>query len=259
LHQVELEHKIEELRRSREELELSRNKYALLYDFAPVGYFTLNMKGVIQSVNLFGVRLLGVEIEQVISQRFEEFVAYEDIYVFGNFIQKVFSGGRKETCRLRLSSASSSPLYVRIEAMLTASGDECLVVLVDITEKKMAEKALSESEYNLSKAQAMTHVGSWSFNPLTGDIKASDELLRIMRLSRENTTQEAFAGVVHPDDRVVVLEHLRMGTEHGMNYEIEHRLQFSDGSSRWVYTIVEPQVNSLGQVTKLYGTPSRQR
>ena len=41
-HQAELELTIEELRRSREELETSRNKLALLYDFAPVGYFTLD-------------------------------------------------------------------------------------------------------------------------------------------------------------------------------------------------------------------------
>ena len=58
--QVELEAKVEELRRSREELEASRNKYAFLYDFAPVGYFTFDREGVIRSVNLTGVRLLGV-------------------------------------------------------------------------------------------------------------------------------------------------------------------------------------------------------
>ena len=43
--QVEPGTNIEELRRSREELEASRNKYALLYDFAPVGYFTFDRGG----------------------------------------------------------------------------------------------------------------------------------------------------------------------------------------------------------------------
>jgi two-component system, sporulation sensor kinase E len=253
-HQIELEKKIEELRRSREELETSRNKYALLYDFAPVGYFTFDRDGVIQSVNLFGVRLLGVERADLISRRFEQFVADEERFVFSKFIQKVFTGRGKETCRLRLSTRDQRPQFVRIEAMASESGEECLAVLVDITEKKRAEQALSESEYNLAKAQSMTHVGSWSFDPATGAVNASDELLRIMRLGRDETTQEAFAGVVHPEDLDTVMEHLRLGIEHGKSYEIEHRLQFGDGTSRWVYTIVEPSVNSAGKVVRLYGT-----
>jgi len=254
LHQVELETKIEELRRSREELETSRNKYAFLYDFAPVGYFSFDRDGIILSVNLTGVRLLGVKHARLVGQSFASFVADEDCFVFANFIRTVFASQEKETCRLRLARGEHQPLYVRIEAMVTESGAECLAVLVDITEKKRAEQALSESEYNLAKAQAMTHVGSWSFDPATGEVKASDELLRIMRLAPEETTQEAFAAAVHPEDRVTVLEHLRLGIEHGRSYEIEHRLQFDDGTLKWVYTIVEPSVSSAGKVVRLYGT-----
>jgi two-component system, sporulation sensor kinase E len=254
VNQLELELKIEELRRSREELETSRNKYALLYDFAPVGYFTFDRDGIIHSVNLTGVRLLGVDQSGLVGRRFEQFVADEDRFVFAHFIRTVFASQGKETCRLRLSNEGQPPLYVRIEAMATESGDECLAVLVDITEKKRAEQALSESEYNLAKAQAMTHVGSWSFDAASGAVNASDELLRILRLGREEMTPEAFGSVVHPDDVENVIGHLRLGIEHGKSYEIEHRLQFPDGTLKWVYTIVEPSVNSAGTVLKLYGT-----
>ncbi|WP_298273394.1 PAS domain-containing sensor histidine kinase [Geobacter sp.] len=253
-HQIELETKIQELRRSQQELEASRNKYALLYDFAPVGYFTLNREGVIQSANLFGGRLLGVERDSLTGRRFEQFVANEDRPAIAPFLRTVFAGSGKETCRLKLSTGGERPLFVRIEAMASESGEECLAVLVDITEKKMAEHALAESEYNLAKAQSMTHVGSWSFDPATGAVKASDELLRIMRLSREETTQEAFAGVVHPEDYATVMEHLRRGAEGGKSYEIEHRLQFGDGSTQWVHSIVEPSVDGIGRVVRLYGT-----
>ena len=253
-HQSELEAKIEELRKFHEELEASRNKYALLYDFAPVGYFTFNREGVIQTVNLTGLRLLGLDRSSVVGRLFEEFVAGADRFVFVNYLTIVFRSQGKKTCRLGLAQRDQQTIYVRIEAMVTESGEECLAVLVDITEKKLAERALSESEYNLAKAQSMTHVGSWSFDPATGQVKASDELLRIMRLRREDATQESFADVVHPEDREKVIGHLRLGAEHGKSYEIEHRLQFDDGSCRWVYSIVEPSVSGTGQVVRLYGT-----
>jgi len=253
-HQRELETKIAELRASREELEASRNKYALLYDFAPVGYFTFDRAGMVLSVNKFGIRLLGVEREGLTGREFAGFVAPEERPMFVRFLETVFGGGGKETCRLRLSTTRRQPQYVRIEAMVTESGDECLAVLLDITEKKMAEKALSESEYNLSKAQSMTHVGSWSFDPGSGAVNASDELLRILRLGREEMTQETFAGVVHPDDLANVMDHLRRGIQEGMSYEIEHRLLFGDGVCRWVYTIVEPSLDDKGTVVRLYGT-----
>jgi two-component system, sporulation sensor kinase E len=252
--QFELEAQLRELLRSQEELKAARNKYAFLYDFAPVGYFTFDQEGTIHSANLAGGRMVGSERGDLVGRKFTHFVAREDGFVFANFIRTVFASQEKETCRVRLAQEEPLPLSVRIEGMVTESGDECLAVLVDITEKQRGEQALAESEYNLAKAQAMTHVGSWSFDPASGDVKASAELLRIMRLRREETTQEDFASVVHPDDLVTVMEHLRLGIEHGRSYEIEHRLQFPDGMLRWVYTIVEPMVNSAGRVLRLYGT-----
>jgi PAS domain S-box-containing protein len=253
-YQLELEKKIEESRGYREELEESRNKYAFLYDFAPVGYFTFDQDGTILSSNLTGERLLGRERAELVGQHFTSFVADEDQFLFENYLARVFSSHTKETCRIGLAQQGKLSSFVRIEAMVTETGDECLAVLLDITEKKRAELALSESEYNLAKAQSMTHVGSWSFDPLTSEINASEELLRIMHLSRAEATHQTFASVVHPDDYEMVMEHLRLGTLQGNSYEIEHRLQFEDGAIRWVYTIVEPQLNSFGNVIKLYGT-----
>lgn len=252
--QFALKAKIEELKRSRQELKESRNQYAFLYDFAPVGYFTFDRRGSIRTVNQTGGRMLGVDRSVLIGQSFEAFVAEEDCVTFANFIQTVFTSQEKETCRLRLAQEDPHPLFVRIEALVVKSGEECLAVLVDITKKQRAEQALAESEHTLSKAQAMTHVGSWSFNPVSGEVLASAELLHILRLRPEQSTQEAFASVVHPEDHDTVMMHLRKGIDHGKSYEIEHRLLFDDGSLRWVYSIVEPSVNSAGQVVRLYGT-----
>ncbi|MEI6705021.1 MAG: PAS domain-containing protein, partial [Deltaproteobacteria bacterium] len=178
--QHEMERQIEELQNSNRELETSRDKYALLYDFAPVGYFTFDREGAIRTVNLTGANLLRMERSSLSNLRFEHFVSEEDRFVFADFLRMIFLGHDKITCRVKLSINSKQPLYVRIEAMADESGDECLAALMDITERNRAEEHLRESEYNLAKAQSMSHVGSWRSDPLTGELRASDELLRIM-------------------------------------------------------------------------------
>jgi PAS domain-containing protein len=53
-HQVELEMQNRELRETQSLIESSRNRYSDLYDFAPVGYCTLDSHGRIQDINLTG-------------------------------------------------------------------------------------------------------------------------------------------------------------------------------------------------------------
>ena len=59
LHQIEFEMHNEELTQSRAEAEAARDQYTDLYDFAPVGYFTLTGDGTIQKTNLLGAKRLG--------------------------------------------------------------------------------------------------------------------------------------------------------------------------------------------------------
>lgn len=74
VHQIELEMQNAELRQARDELEMVLGKYTDLYDFAPVGYFTLDRNGAIRAVNLSGASLLGVERAKLLGQRFGQFV-----------------------------------------------------------------------------------------------------------------------------------------------------------------------------------------
>ncbi len=60
VHQVELEIQNVELQRARDEADVSRARYADLYDLAPVGYCSVSDKGVILQANLTLATLLGV-------------------------------------------------------------------------------------------------------------------------------------------------------------------------------------------------------
>jgi PAS domain S-box-containing protein len=69
---------IEELRMAHAELERARDHYYDLYEFAPVGYITINRKGLITETNLKGAAFLGIDRAKLIGQRFSKYIAEQD-------------------------------------------------------------------------------------------------------------------------------------------------------------------------------------
>lgn len=76
--QIELEMQNEELRRTRDALEESRSQYVDLYEFAPVGYLTIDADGIVVRINLRGSALLGTARSEVQGRQFASFVDLAD-------------------------------------------------------------------------------------------------------------------------------------------------------------------------------------
>ena len=92
VYQIELEILNEELRQSKNETDALLAKYLDIYDFAPIGYFTLNADGIILQVNLTGARLLGVERSRLTGQQFRSHISDESYPAFNAFFRKTFEG-----------------------------------------------------------------------------------------------------------------------------------------------------------------------
>jgi PAS domain S-box-containing protein len=150
VHQIELEMQNAELRQTRGELETALEQYTDLYDFAPVGYFTLNRIGNILRVNLTGAGLLGVERSLLVGRRFGLFVTDEARPAFTACFEKVFTSPVKVACESILRREGNATLFVQVEGLAVASGQECRITLSDITERKQAEE-----ELRLEKEAAM--------------------------------------------------------------------------------------------------------
>src|ERR1039457_4730667 len=102
VHQIELELQNDELQTARAELELGLERYSDLYDFAPVGYVTLDGDGAIRKMNLAGARLLGRERARLVGTNFSLFVSPESRADFTAFVQKVFATQTKEVFEVAL-------------------------------------------------------------------------------------------------------------------------------------------------------------
>jgi PAS domain S-box-containing protein len=145
VHEIELEMQNAELRRARDELEASLENYTDLYDFAPVGYFTLTAAGVINQVNLTGTNLVGMERSRLVGRSFGMLVVPELRPIFHGFLKKVFTSQAKTSIDLELLGQSGRPRRdVNLEARHLSNGQECRVVVIDITERRQVAQELAE-------------------------------------------------------------------------------------------------------------------
>jgi PAS domain S-box-containing protein len=140
-HRIELEMQNEELRHTRDTMNAALEKCTSLYDLAPAPYLVLDRAGIISSVNIKGSGLLKIERSLLIGRRFVSLVPVETRHAFACFLEKVFNGQAKEACESALIT-EGAPRFLQIEAVAVLSGEECLLALIDITERKHAEEAM---------------------------------------------------------------------------------------------------------------------
>ncbi|MDA0231843.1 MAG: PAS domain S-box protein [Proteobacteria bacterium] len=77
------------------------------------------------------------------------------------------------------------------------------ITLIDISERKAAEEALSDSNSLLVHVQEMAHLGSWEIDYEKNMVTWSDEMYRLIGLERSDYDGQpgSFLSHVHPDDR----------------------------------------------------------
>ena len=156
VHQIELEMQNEELRQAQENVAGARDRYADLYDFAPVGYFSLDRKGTIREVNLTGAGLLGLERSRLVNQPFCRWVAPEFQEACRAHFLKVYETGVNQTCEVKIRSQDGQSLFVSLESR-AAPGERgpercCRTTMSDITDRKIAEAEVKRGVERLHQA-----------------------------------------------------------------------------------------------------------
>jgi PAS domain S-box-containing protein len=150
VHQIEMEMQNAELLRTREEFELSRNKYVELYELAPVGFFTFDQQGVILEVNLTGARLLGTTRKALVKESFPRFIADDEgRKLFTLHLQAVLNGKGAQTCELDLVLKDGSVMCGKLQSISVQAADSknsyLLCSLVDGTQAKRLETEIQNA------------------------------------------------------------------------------------------------------------------
>ena len=131
-------------------LEASRDRYVDLYDFAPIGFMTINVSGMIREINLTGAALLQRERSKIIGFPFSSFVADSDKPCFSQHLRECRdNGGTSATVELALKRAGPAAYLQLVTRRHGGHDDEprgLLTALIDITQRKRLERERREAE-----------------------------------------------------------------------------------------------------------------
>lgn len=155
VHQIELEMQNENLLQAQQQMERQKERYLDLYDFAPVGYVTLNDKGLILEANLTAIRLLGVERANLIKKFFSQFVSQESANVYYSHLKKVFASQSEQTCDIELRRKDGTVFHAQLASVAVHGVNRlithCRTILSDISERKRLEDELLQHKERLEE------------------------------------------------------------------------------------------------------------
>ncbi|MHB8202336.1 MAG: PAS domain-containing protein, partial [Desulfomonilaceae bacterium] len=153
VHQVELEMQNQELHRAQVEAERSRERYLDLFDYAPVGYFTLDKNAVILEANLTGAGLLGIERISLIDKPLTSFIHKDDQDTFYLHRNQVLQTETQHICEIKLVKSRGGWFHSQLQSVRMADPKggpgQWRTAITDITDRKLAEDAVQSAHDEL--------------------------------------------------------------------------------------------------------------
>ncbi|OQX05220.1 MAG: hypothetical protein BWK76_27775 [Desulfobulbaceae bacterium A2] len=263
VHQIELEMQNEELRRAQLALEESRDRYLDLYEFAPVGYLSLDRAGLIVGGNLTAAALLGVERAKLLQKRFDRFVEEEDRDLWRRHLLALWGGTGHEslTAELRLrrgdGSSSTAQLYSFVPA-IAGENASVRIAISDVSRRRQAEDALRESQAFL--AAVLDAIGD--------AVVVVDRQFRILKANREYFRQSGcdeaeIIGrhcyavshqVARPCDELGESCAVRQTLADGCNHAVTHQHVRRDGTKMYIESNSYPLRDQQGRISAVVET-----
>lgn len=247
----------EEMVATRAEVEVERQRYQDLFEFAPDGYIVTDTKGVIQEANRAVAQLLNIPQKFLVGKPLYVFFAQEvrdDLFAKLIQLQQV---NQVQEWEVRLQPRNNKPFSAALTVAAIRKPDGGKLtglrwLLRDISDRKKAE--LQESEQRFRQLAENVNQVFWISDVETAEIIYISSAYEKLWGSTCNLNEECkyFIDNILPEDRDRIIPLIEKQKQ-GELSEAEYRIIRPDGSIRWISTRSFPIYNELGQIYRACG------
>ncbi len=177
-------------------------------------------------------KLIGFDLRNLHSDEITQILAAH--------IKKLSAGRRTHAASiLEIKDARNNSIPIQISGAgyyLENGRERIIAILRDATQLKKMESEKTKALDNLKKAEKLAHLGNWSLNPATGEMCWSDEVFRILGLSRsrKNTSLQKILQFTEPEDETHVREVIERTFRQRKPFKIIIRLTLSSDKVKYV-------------------------
>jgi PAS domain S-box-containing protein len=259
---VSINRDITERKKAEEALRESERRYQELYDSAPEMYFSVTGDGTIKSVNMTGADYLGYGKEELLGRSIWNLVHPDDLKMVQDKIRMFFTErkqhGELEFSRLR---KDGTRIWVRERTRLIFDKNnqpvELFIASRDVTERRLAEEALKESQRMLSALISNLPAGAFYKRSYDKDSQkwsvefVSEGILSLTGYRRSDYLEPvkiSYTRMVHPADLQYVSGEVKKALLNKNPYKVSYRIKTLSGEEKWVWEQGRGVYNNSGEL-----------